>query len=205
MKEGEVNLWESYNYISGNKLKYFSIRFGKEGESLFPQHYARTISQILFITNELSHSEYVELTEDEKNNVRKYLEETGVAYYLYGYALQLCDIVIWFSNYCKTHDFHENRAKIRLLKNKNNNESKSTQDNRTLEELIEAYKGKTFLITQDRNGNVACGGKCVLQPIHAGFADKGIQAILSEIIPNTNAKTKEEYPLFCPKFEIVNS
>ena len=205
MKEGEVNLWESYNYISGNTLKYSPIRFGEEGESLLPQHYARTISQILFITNEMSHSEYVELTEDDKTKVRKYLEETGATYYLYGYALQLCDIVIWFSNYCKIHDFHVNRAKIRLLKNKNNNESKSTQDNRTLEELIEAYKGKTFLITKDQDGNVVCGGKCVLQPIHAGFADKGIQAILTEVMPNTISKTKDKYPLFCPKFERVNS
>ena len=65
-------------------------------------------------------------------------------------------------------------------------------------------KGKTFLITKDKEGNVVCGGKCVLQPIHAGFADKGIQAILSEVMPNTISKTKDKYPLFCPKFERVN-
>ena len=152
-----------------------------------------------------SESEYVELTEEDKNNVRKYLEDTGATYYLYGYALQLCDIVIWFSNYCKTHDFHENRAKIRIIRNNNQNESKCKEDSRTLEELIDAYKGKTFLISKDSNGNVVCGGKCVLQPIHIGFADKGIQAVLSEVMPNTDKKTKDIYPLFCPKFERVNN
>ena len=203
IKEGEVNLWESYNYISGNALKYSPIRFGNDGESLLPQHYARTISQILFISNEMSHSEYVDLTNDDKDKVRMYLEQTGATYYLYGYALQLCDIVLWFDKYCKQHDFKENRKKITLLSNKSQEANRVIADSRTLEELINAYKGKTFLVQKDCDGNVICGEKCILQPTHSKLANKGSQIVVLEVVPNTIKSSKEKYPLFCGKFELV--
>ena len=198
MKDGEVNLWESYNYLSGKPLKYTPIRFGEEGETILPNHYSRTISQILFISNEMSHSEYVELTEEDKDNVRKYLEETGTSYYLFGYALQLCDIVVWLKKYFLKNDFKTNRAKIKRIASK---EDAAKEDKRTLDELIASYKGKTFKIELDKDGNVHCGEKCVLQPCHARFANKGFVATLTEVEVNTIKVTNQQYPLFCPKFE----
>jgi hypothetical protein len=198
IKDGEVNLWESYKYLSGTPLKYTPIRFGEEGESVLPNHYSRTIGQILFISNELSHSEYVELTDEDKDNVRKYLEETGTSYYLYGYALQLCDIVVWLSKYFSESDFKTNRAKMKRIASK---EGAAKEHKRTLDELIASYKGQTFRIEMDKDGNVHCGDKCMLHSNHARFANKGFVATLTEVRVNTIESTKQKYPLFCPKFE----
>ena len=96
------------------------------------------------------------------------------------------------------NDFKTNRAKIKRIASK---EDAAKEDKRTLDELIASYKGKTFKIELDKDGNVHCGEKCVLQPCHARFANKGFVATLTEVEVNTIKATNQQYPLFCPKFE----
>lgn len=77
-KGESVNLWESYNYLSGNDLKHNNIRYGEKGESVLPDIYSKVIGQILFVSNEFSHSvksEYVDLTEEETTYVRRFLRK----------------------------------------------------------------------------------------------------------------------------------
>ena len=149
----------------------------------------------------MSHSEYVELTDEDKDKVRKYLEETGTSYYLYGYALQLCDIVVWLNKYFAENDYKANRAKMKRITSKGDATHGQKEDKRSLDDLIAAYKGKTFQIEQDKDRNVHCGDKCMLNPIHARFANKGIVATLTDVKENTIQTLKGRYPLFCPIFE----
>lgn len=115
IKEGKINLWESSNYLSGKNLKYSAVRYGGNRERVLPEHYSKIIQQILFMSNEMSHapkSQYQELTECEKKSLRDYFKETSTTFFLYGYALQICDIIIYLNNFFNTHSKEDNRAKI---------------------------------------------------------------------------------------------
>lgn len=115
IKEGKVILWESYNYLSGKNLKYSAVRYGRNRERVLPEHYSKIIQQILFMSNEMSHapkSQYQELTECEKKNIRDYFKETSTTFFLYGYALQICDIIIYLNNFFNTHSKEDNQDMI---------------------------------------------------------------------------------------------
>lgn len=183
-KGESVNLWESYNYLCGNDLKHHKIRFGEKGEHILPEIYSKVIQQILSVSNEFSHSiksEYVELTEEETTYVRRFFEEAGTSYFLFGYALQLCDIVIWLDKYIKKHDFKTNRAKIKRIKS------------------IDDYQDKSFAVSQDENGNLYCGENCVLlKNLRPNVGDVIELKIVRE---NTNKETNKRYSFICLTYE----
>ncbi len=113
--EGKINLWESCNYLSGNNLNYSAVRYGRNRERVLPKHYSKIIQQILFMSNEMSHapkSQYQELTECDIKSIRDYFKETSTTFFLFGYALQICDIIIYLNNFFNTHSKEDNRAKI---------------------------------------------------------------------------------------------
>lgn len=185
-KGESVNLWESFNYLSGNDLKYNNIRFGEKGESVLPDIYSKVIGQILFVSNEFSHSiksEYVDLTEEETTYVRRFFEEVGTSYFLFGYALQLCDIVIWLDKYIIEHDFKSNRAKIKRLRKAS----------------IDDYKDKTFTVSLDENGNLYCGKSCIL--LKKLRLNEGEVVELKIVQENTNKATNKRYPFICLQYE----
>lgn len=185
-KGESVNLWESYNYLSGNDLKHNNIRYGEKGESVLPDIYSKVIGQILFVSNEFSHSiksEYVELTDEETTYVRRFFEEIGTSYFLFGYALQLCDIVIWLDKYIREHDFKSNRAKIKRLK----------------KSCIEDYKDKTFTVSRDENGNLYCGESCIL--FKNLKLNEGDIIRPKEVRNNTNLGTNKRYLFICLTYE----
>lgn len=185
-KGESVNLWESYNYLSGNDLKHNNFRFGEKGESVLPDIYSKVIGQILFVSNEFSHSvksEYVDLTEEETTYVRRFFEEIGTSYFLFGYALQLCDIVIWLDKYIREHDFKSNRAKIKRLRKIS----------------IDDYKDRTFTVLRDENGNQYCGESCILAKNLK--LNEGEVIELKIVQENTNKTTNKRYPFICLKYE----
>lgn len=185
-KGESVNLWESYNYLSGNDLKHNNIRFGEKGESVLPNIYSKVIGQILFVSNEFSHSiksEYVDLTEEETTYVRRFFEEIGTSYFLFGYALQLCDIVIWLDKYIREHDFKSNRAKIKRLRKTS----------------IDDYKDKAFTVSRDENGNLYCGESCIL--FKNLKLKEGDIIRPKEVRSNTNPETNKRYLFICLTYE----
>lgn len=181
-----VNLWESYNYLSGNNLNHFNIRFGEKGESVLPDIYSKIICQILFVSNEFSHSmksEYVELSDEETTYVRRFFEELGTSYFLFGYALQLCDIVIWLDKYFSEHDFKTNRSKIRRFKKEN----------------IEDYRNVKFTVCKDENGNLYCGKGCIINKNLK--LNEGDVIRPKEVRDNTNPGTNKRYPFICLTYD----
>lgn len=185
-KGESVNLWESYKYLSGNDLKHYNVRYGEKGESVLPDIYSKVIGQILFVSNEFSHSiksEYVDLTEEETTYVRRFFEEFRTSYFLFGYALQLCDIVIWLDNYIKKHDFKSNRAKIKRLRKTS----------------VDDYKDKTFAVSRDENGNLYCGESCIL--FKKLKLNEGDIIRPKEVRNNTDSETNKRYLYICLTFD----
>lgn len=185
-KGESVNLWESFNYLSGNDLKHSNIRYGEKGESVLPSIYSKVIEQILSVSNEFSHSiksEYVELSEEETTYVRRFFEEMGTSYFLFGYALQLCDIVIWLDQYFSEHDFKENRAKTKRLKRANIND----------------YKNVQFTVCKDENGNLFCGESCIINKNLR--LNEGDVIRPKEVRNNTNLETNKRYSFICLTYE----
>ncbi len=185
-KGESVNLWESFNYLSGNELKYYNIRYGDKGERVLPDVYAKVLMQILSVSNEFSHStksEYVQLIDEDIELVRKLFEKVGTSYFLFGYTLQLCDIVIWLDKYFSEHDFKTNRSKTRRIKR----------------EGIDDYKNTTFTVSQDENGNLFCGESCIL--LKRLKLKEGDIIELKEVRPNTDKATNKKYAYICLTYE----
>lgn len=186
-KGESVNLSESFNYLSGKELKYSAVRFGDKGESVLPDMFSKVIGQLLSISNEFSHSiksEYVELIEEDIKYVRRYFEEIGSSYFLFGYALQLCDIVIWLEKYFNEHDFKTNWSKIKRFKR----------------ESIDDYIGFKFTVCKDNDGNLFCGNNCI---IYNKLTCNEGEVIWPKVVKtNTNSKTKQKYTFICLSYDI---
>lgn len=180
-KEGRPNLQESCRYLAGKKPKFIPIRYGEEDESVFPPIIAASVLNILTVTNAGSHI------------------DVSQANLLFGYALQFCDVVVWYCDYAKTHsDRKVNLAKCVAIKENNLAEEKPIQ-------LISEYEGKTLLLEKDEENNLHCG-YCLVSFMNN--QDKiGQNVRLSGVMKNTKSgksrKTREMYPLFAKIVEKI--
>lgn len=98
----------------------------------------------------------------------------GLYFSIMAYSLQLCDILSWFGKYIKSNDCI------------------------SLEQMINKYDGKEFVVLKDKNNVYHCE-KCVL-PQEPASKFVGKEVILKEIKINSSY-TKKYYPFFA-KFDV---
>lgn len=178
-----LNIQQSSLYLAGFDTDDFNVRFGEKGDFVFPFVIANTIKHILNVTNPHSHT--TEINQDDEAELLAYYSETRSPNLLFGYTLHLCEVIIWFGNYVKTHgDRDANRAKC-----------KSTVE-------FPEFEGKTFLLEQDEKGNLHCG-YCLVS--YKQNQDKiGSMVMLKEVEENkNNGELKKMYPFFASKVEQV--
>ena len=200
IEEGKVNLQGSSLYLAGGSFtpskdpKILSIRYGEDGESIFHKNIASIVKNVLSVTSHHSHT--IEIDKEDEEELSAYYLETCSPYLLFGYALQLCEVIIWFGNYAKSHNDREaNSAKCKVVK-------KETESILEQKPVIGKYEGKTFLLEQDEKGNLHCG-YCLVS--YKQNQDKiGNIVLLKEVEENKNSgELKKKYPYFASKVEQV--
>jgi hypothetical protein len=200
IEEGKVNLQGSSLYLAGGSFtpskdpKILSIRYGEDGESIFHKNIASIVKNVLSVTSHHSHT--IEIDKEDEEELLAYYSETHSPNLLFGYALQLCEVIIWFGNYAKSHNDREaNLVKCKVVK-------KETESILEQKPVIEKYEGKTFLLEQDEKGNLHCG-YCLVS--YKQNQDKiGNIVLLKEVEENKNSgELKKKYPYFASKVEQV--
>ena len=197
---GKVNLQGSSLYLDDKPFTpskdstILSIRYGEEGERVFHKNIASIVKNVLSVTSHHSHT--IEIDKEDEKELLAYYLETRSPNLLFGYALQLCEVIIWFGNYAKSHNDREaNLAKCKVVK-------KETESILEQKPVIEEYEGKTFLLEQDEKGNLHCG-YCLVS--YKQNQDKiGNMILLKEVEENKNSgELKKKYPYFASKVEQV--
>ena len=106
-QDDKVNLANSSLYLAGREVNLGRkvVRFGKPGQSVFPPVIAQIVKSILVVANKNSHS--TELSSQEVAVIREYNNVMHSNNFLFGYALHLCDVILWFGNYAKCYKNHK--------------------------------------------------------------------------------------------------
>jgi hypothetical protein len=198
IEDGRVNLTGCSLYLSGkefNPSKKSDIQsiYYEGGERVFDENIEKIVKNILDITHHHSHTTNIN-KEDEKE-LSAYYSETRSPYLLFGFTIQLCEVIIWFGNYVKTHGDRESNLAKCVVKKKFPVEKKS-------ESTISEYEGKTFLLEQDEKGNLHCG-YCMVS--HNQHQDKIEKMVRLHKIEENDKDTREVYPYFAKKVELVKS
>ena len=110
--DNRVNLWESYNYMAGNELTYSNVRYGEQEDRILDGQYSSMLRELLFISNDYSHSEYTKLDPQGESIVKEHLKGAGSNYQLFGFTLQLCSMTLWLSSYLDNHSDEFNASMI---------------------------------------------------------------------------------------------
>lgn len=93
----KINLTNSSLYLSGREVLLGHgkiVRFGKPGDAFFPPIIAQLVKSILVVANKNSHTS--ELGTLEMNTLRNYYDTIRSDNMLFGYTLQLCDVIVFF-------------------------------------------------------------------------------------------------------------
>lgn len=96
-EQGKVNLSNSSLYLCGREVtlgRTHSYRYGKPGDSFFSPVMAQLVKSILVVANKNSHS--TELDSHDASVIREYNRTIHSDNLLFGYALHLCDVIVYF-------------------------------------------------------------------------------------------------------------
>lgn len=197
---GKVNLQGSSLYLDDKPFTpskdstILSIRYGEEGERVFHKNIAGIVKNVLSVTSHHSHT--IEIDKEDEEELEAYYFETRSPNLLFGYALQLCEVIIWFGNYAKKHNDREaNLAKCKVVK-------KETESEQAREPITEEYEGKIFLLEQDEKGYLHCDKCLVLRKQNHDKIGKKVK--LKNVVENIkDGELKRKYPLFASGVEAV--
>ena len=185
---GKVNLQGSSLYLAGEAFTpskdstILSIRYGEKGESVFHKNIASIVKNVLSVTSQHSHT--TEIDKEDEKELLAYYSETYSPNLLFGYALQLCEVIIWFGNYAESHsDKKANLAKCKEVNKK------------------DEYEGKSLLLEQDEKKNLHCGSCLVSFKDNQDYIGKMVR--LSEIKDNKQTgELQKKYPYFARVVEL---
>lgn len=201
IEKGMVNLQGSSLYLAGGSFtpskdpKILSIRYGEDGESIFHKNIASIVKNVLSLTSHHIHT--IEIDKEDEEELLAYYLETCSPYLLFGYALQLCEVIIWFGNYAKSHNDREaNLAKCKVLKKETSEQEQKP--------IIEEYEGKTFPLEYDEENRVFHCGYCLLLSKSQKQENIGKMVKLSNVVENTD-KNYPKYKNFAKKVEVIES
>lgn len=107
---GQLNLLDANRYMSGLSTGHDSnLRYGKEGDTIFPKQIGYITKNILNFASSDSHtSEANEYTLDDKDLVID--EKTKELFF--SYVLQLCHVIKFFGHFVETHNNKEENLKM---------------------------------------------------------------------------------------------
>ena len=176
--DGRPNLNQASLYMAGKSPNLISFRYGKEKDYIFPSIIATTVKNFIDATSAGTH-----LTDHQAN-------------LLFGYALQLCDVIVWFCDYAKSHNDKEANLANKRPVPKNEIESEEKQ-----ETIIEEYEGKEFLLEQDEEENLHCGYCLVSYNQHQKKVGEMVR--LHNVEKNTNEELRDKYPYFAKKVKVA--
>lgn len=198
---GKVNLQGSSLYLDDKPFTpskdstILSIRYGEEGERVFHKNIASIVKNVLSVTSHHSHT--IEIDKEDEKELLAYYLETRSPNLLFGYALQLCEVIIWFGNYAKSHNDREaNLAKCKVLKKETSEQEQKP--------IIEEYEGKTFPLEYDEENRVFHCGYCLLLSKSQKQENIGKMVKLSNVVENTD-KNYPKYKNFAKKAEVIES
>ena len=99
----KVNLANSSLYLSGREVNLGSrtVRYKRPGQYIFPPVISQIVKSILVVANKNSHT--VELDTLGRTVMQDYYNSLHSNNFLFGYALHLCDVIIWFGRYAKRY------------------------------------------------------------------------------------------------------
>lgn len=102
--EGNVNINQCVQYLSGRNADVVGIRYGSSNDKIVPRHIKDLMFSVQSLTNYLSH-EYV------NNNVATKPKDI-----LFSLALQICEIILWLNNYIESHkNIDKNRTMCKTI------------------------------------------------------------------------------------------
>ena len=97
----KVNLANSSLYLAGRDVNLGgkTVRYKKPGQYIFPPVISQIVKSILVVANKNSHT--VELDSQGQAVIQDYYNSLHSNNFLFGYALHLCDVIIWFGRYAR--------------------------------------------------------------------------------------------------------
>ena len=168
---------EDVRYDKSNKYKV--VRWGEEGESIFPEMISKIIDNILAFTHEDSHADITEKwhLEEEKKEI------------FFGFVLQMCHVIRWYGKFVDEHpNFGDNLKKIKRFDNSSIGKNNSSNISRSIPSK-ESLRGITYLVTSE-NGNLCCGSCKLDKSISAKV---GQTVVIGELTENEQ-EDKKKYP-----------
>ena len=123
MAGDKVNLTNSSCYMDGQIVKVANqkrVKLRGRNVSIFPPIIAGIVKKIINVANKQTHT--ADVTSEEGEVLREYAKLVGSSNMLFGYALQLCDVLTWFGNYANAHpNVLDNRRMHMVMVNRNQN------------------------------------------------------------------------------------
>ena len=170
---------ESNRYMSGLETKHSGLRYGSEGDTIFPKSIGNITLQILNFSNVDSHTnEEHPYTIDDKDLV---ISENEKELY-FSYVLQLCHVIKYFGAFIDSHpDKEANKGMKKVV-------AVPTSTNNT---LTNSPVGQRDLVQMGETGPYILN--CRLAPCFEKYV--GSYAIITEINPN-NGKDADAYPYY---------
>ena len=109
---GQVNLLDANRFMSGKNTSHSKLRYGQEGDFIFPKYMGYMTMNILNFTNSDSHTtDENPYTIDDDLTINEKTKEL-----FFSYVLQLCHVVKYFGHFVELHsDKEENLKMIRKV------------------------------------------------------------------------------------------
>lgn len=165
-KEGNVNIDQCVQYLSGRNADVIGVRYGNVSDKIVPRHIRDLLFLIKNLTNYLSH-EYA----------KKYVVKPKDI--LFSLALQICEIVVWLNNYIKCHlNIDENKIMCKTI---------------GVVELIEGNQTHCLVRSKRKGFEMKY---CLLRTYAERKKLIGKKVVVVGYQDNTDKSTKEKYPYF---------
>ncbi len=180
--DGRVNLNQCSLYLAGKDAEKSGVRYGEKGERIVPGYVESIIRAILEFGN--IHSHTVELEEEDIHKIEGIFRTAQSRFIIFGLTLQICEVIIWFSDYITKHDDKE----VNLLLC---NELQCEESTYSEADEAKKYLNREFEPVKDEDGIWHCE-KCYVK-ITSWESGK---MELTEIKLNTDKRTNTKYPYF---------
>ena len=180
MTDGKVNLNQCSLYLAGKDAEKSGVRYGEKGERIVPDYVESIIRAILEFGN--IHSHTVELEDEDNHKIESIFRTAQSRFIIFGLTLQICEVIIWFSEYIAKHDDKE----VNLLLC---NELQREEFTKSEADGAKKYLNREFVPIKDKDGIWHCE-ECYVK-ITSWESGK---MELTEISLNTDKRTNANYP-----------
>ena len=195
-EKGNPNLSQCCHYLSGNDATHAGVRYGskEKKDRVIPLHIELMMRMILDVGNINSHSTL--LNDSQLKELEQYFNDKvfNSRFLIYSLALNVCEITLWFKKYIDGHqDVEANKMKCKYLDGLKEGEAKDNN-----------VRNDDSGVVEYDDGNYHLGKKYLLNKEFIEtrkWLGKRVKVIIS--INNTDAKTKDHYPLYAKKIDNI--